>query len=272
MRGEDAAGIRMQSPTRCVSAFAARSREAGRSSTKLTERPRRRRSRSARARCGRAEAFGRGRHPACAVPGLASGSDGGRRCPCAALGKCSGMNQIERGGRRPSRRGRRRRRRSAAAIKVRNRPTDAAYADWVQAPDPAWRKKYQVDHRAGKHHEPSRGRAGACSVSWSAGSRARGSRPAPALAITSGSPRPSSGFITLGDETVRIGVKDYRLDPADPNGMGQGVNIREGNVRWPVLRQALESVNFSGWMTIEGSGDLSMAERSQRLDQIIAGA
>jgi hypothetical protein len=31
-------------------------------------------------------------------------------------------------------------------------------------------------------------------------------------------------------------------------------------------------VNFNGWMTIEGSGSLSMAERSQRLDQIIAGA
>ncbi len=83
---------------------------------------------------------------------------------------------------------------------------------------------------------------------------------------------PEQWILALGDQTVRIHVKDYRLDPADPNGMGQGVNIREGNVRWPVLRQALESVNFSGWMTIEGSGDLSMAERSQRLDQIIAGA
>jgi L-ribulose-5-phosphate 3-epimerase len=82
---------------------------------------------------------------------------------------------------------------------------------------------------------------------------------------------PEQWILALGDETVRIHVKDYRLDPADPNGMGQGVNIREGSVRWPVLRQALESVNFNGWMTIEGSGSLSMAERRERLDQIIAG-
>lgn len=82
---------------------------------------------------------------------------------------------------------------------------------------------------------------------------------------------PEQWILALGDQTVRIHVKDYKLDPADPNGMGQGVNIREGSVRWPVLRQALESVNFNGWMTIEGSGSLSMAERSERLDQIIAG-
>ena len=82
---------------------------------------------------------------------------------------------------------------------------------------------------------------------------------------------PEQWILALGDQTVRIHVKDYRLDPADPNGMGQGVNIREGSVRWPVLRQALETVGFSGWMTIEGSGSLSMPERSQRLDQIIAG-
>ena len=51
---------------------------------------------------------------------------------------------------------------------------------------------------------------------------------------------PEQWILALGDQTVRIHVKDYRLDPADPNGMGQGVNIREGHVRWPVLRQALE--------------------------------
>ena len=42
------------------------------------------------------------------------------------------------------------------------------------------------------------------------------------------------------------------------------------SVRWPVVRQALEVVGYSGWMTIEG-GDCSLAEHSKRLDQIIAG-
>ncbi len=41
--------------------------------------------------------------------------------------------------------------------------------------------------------------------------------------------------------------------------------------RWPVVRQALESVNYRGWMTIEGSEGLSMEERNRRLDLIVEG-
>ena len=78
-------------------------------------------------------------------------------------------------------------------------------------------------------------------------------------------------ILTLGDLLAKVHVKDYLLDPADPDGRGRGVNIREGGVRWPVVRQALESVNYSGWMTIEGSEDLSMEERNRRLDLIVAG-
>jgi sugar phosphate isomerase/epimerase len=70
---------------------------------------------------------------------------------------------------------------------------------------------------------------------------------------------------------AKIHVKDYLLDPADPNGRGKSVNIREGSVRWPVLRQALEAVNYNGWMTIEGNSSISFAERNRRLDLILAG-
>jgi hexulose-6-phosphate isomerase len=83
---------------------------------------------------------------------------------------------------------------------------------------------------------------------------------------------PERWILTLGDVLAKVHVKDYLLDPADPNGMGRSVNIREGSARWPVIRQALETVNYNGWMTIEESGRLSFDERSKRLDQIIAGA
>ena len=44
-----------------------------------------------------------------------------------------------------------------------------------------------------------------------------------------------------------------------------------GDVRWPVLRQALEVVNYNGWMTIESNGSIPMEERNKRLDLILAG-
>jgi hypothetical protein len=50
-----------------------------------------------------------------------------------------------------------------------------------------------------------------------------------------------------------------------------GANLREGSVRWPVLRQALEAINYNGWMTIESNESISLEERNRRLDLILAG-
>jgi hexulose-6-phosphate isomerase len=82
---------------------------------------------------------------------------------------------------------------------------------------------------------------------------------------------PERWILTLNTLIARIHVKDYLLDPSDPNGRGAGVNLREGSVRWPVLRQALEAINYNGWMTIESNASLSYEERSRRLDLILAG-
>lgn len=82
---------------------------------------------------------------------------------------------------------------------------------------------------------------------------------------------PEEWILTLGDLLAKVHVKDYKLNPADPNGRGASVNIREGDVRWPVLRQALEVVNYSGWMTIESNGGIPLEERNKRLDLILAG-
>jgi hexulose-6-phosphate isomerase len=82
---------------------------------------------------------------------------------------------------------------------------------------------------------------------------------------------PEKWILTLGELLAKIHVKDYLLDPADPDGRGKSVNIREGSVRWPVLRQALEAVNYNGWMTIESNGSIPFEERNRRLDLILAG-
>jgi len=82
---------------------------------------------------------------------------------------------------------------------------------------------------------------------------------------------PEQWILTLNSLLAKIHVKDYLLDPADPNGRGKSVNIREGSVRWPVLRQALEAVNYNGWMTIESNSSISFEERNRRLDLILAG-
>ena len=82
---------------------------------------------------------------------------------------------------------------------------------------------------------------------------------------------PEEWILTLNTLIARIHVKDYLLDPADPNGRGTSVNLREGSVRWPVVRQAIEAINYNGWMTIESNGSISFEERSRRLDLILAG-
>jgi L-ribulose-5-phosphate 3-epimerase len=82
---------------------------------------------------------------------------------------------------------------------------------------------------------------------------------------------PEKWILTLNSLIAKIHVKDYWLDPADAEGRGRSVNIREGSVRWPILRQALEDINYNGWMTIESNGDIPFEERNRRLDLILAG-
>ncbi|MBN2449973.1 MAG: sugar phosphate isomerase/epimerase [Lentisphaeria bacterium] len=73
----------------------------------------------------------------------------------------------------------------------------------------------------------------------------------------------------LGSTIARCHVKDFALNP-DGHG-GKFVDIRDGSNDWPAIRAALDRIGYNGWMTIEGSGGLSLQEQSLRLDRIIAG-
>jgi len=80
---------------------------------------------------------------------------------------------------------------------------------------------------------------------------------------------PEEWIRALGKLIVKCHVKDFKLNP-DGHG-GRFVDIRDGSVDWPLVRKELDNVGYNGWMTIEGSGGLSLKERSRRLDLINAG-
>ncbi len=81
---------------------------------------------------------------------------------------------------------------------------------------------------------------------------------------------PEKWILSLGKLVAKCHVKDFKLSPADPAGGGDWSDIRDGSIRWPVVRAALDRVGYDGWMTIEGEG-LPLEELSKRLDLIIAG-
>ncbi|MDH7569450.1 MAG: sugar phosphate isomerase/epimerase family protein, partial [Armatimonadota bacterium] len=70
----------------------------------------------------------------------------------------------------------------------------------------------------------------------------------------------------LGKRIAKCHVKDFKLNP-DGRG-GKFVDIRDGSVNWPVVRRALDDIDYADFMTIEGSGGLSREEQSRRLDLI----
>ena len=72
----------------------------------------------------------------------------------------------------------------------------------------------------------------------------------------------------LSDTIVRLHAKDYDFNKGDS--FAGFVELRKGTVNWPAVRQALEDVNYNGFITIEGGSD-PVAQQSKDLDLIIAG-
>ncbi|MHB8860869.1 MAG: sugar phosphate isomerase/epimerase family protein [Pirellulaceae bacterium] len=81
---------------------------------------------------------------------------------------------------------------------------------------------------------------------------------------------PEAWIEALGSTIVKLHIKDFTIDRAAPQG-GEFVDIRDGQVNWPAVIQALDRVGYQGWFTIEGSGGLSLEEQSGRLDLILSG-
>ncbi len=72
----------------------------------------------------------------------------------------------------------------------------------------------------------------------------------------------------LGPRIAKCHVKDFKLN-SDPVGAGKFVDPLDGDVNWPAVRAALDKTGYDGWLTIEGSGNLPLADLNQRLETII---
>jgi hexulose-6-phosphate isomerase len=82
---------------------------------------------------------------------------------------------------------------------------------------------------------------------------------------------PSEEWIAaLGPLIAKCHVKDFKLND-DPGGNGKFVDPLDGSVNWPAVRVALNKAGYAGWLTVEGSGKLPLADLNQRLEKIISG-
>jgi L-ribulose-5-phosphate 3-epimerase len=79
---------------------------------------------------------------------------------------------------------------------------------------------------------------------------------------------PQEWIQTLGPLLAKLHIKDFKLNP-DGHG-GNFVHPRDGSIRWPEVRRAIDAAGYDGWATIEDGG-LSLTEFSRRFDQIAAG-
>ena len=58
---------------------------------------------------------------------------------------------------------------------------------------------------------------------------------------------------TLGSTIVKLHIKGFKLNPNGHD--GKWCSFRDASINWPVVRQALEDVGYSGFVSIEQGGD-----------------
>ena len=82
---------------------------------------------------------------------------------------------------------------------------------------------------------------------------------------------PQDWIRTVGKRTVRLHVKDFKLDR--PNGKFEWKNLGEGDIDWPEVRKSLSDVGYQGWATVELSGGDAayLKDVSARFDRFLAG-
>jgi hexulose-6-phosphate isomerase len=71
----------------------------------------------------------------------------------------------------------------------------------------------------------------------------------------------------FGPLLAKVHMKDYKVHADGKSGGFCGIG--QGSVNWPAVRQALEDVGYSGWITDETGG--AWPDLSKRFDLVIAG-
>ena len=87
---------------------------------------------------------------------------------------------------------------------------------------------------------------------------------------------PEQWIKILEKRIARIHIKEYSREVAGRQGKwkGFGVKLQEGDVNWPIVMQALDNINYSGWATIEQAGgetEQGLKDLCDRLTKILNG-
>ncbi|MDP2995891.1 MAG: sugar phosphate isomerase/epimerase family protein [Bryobacterales bacterium] len=87
---------------------------------------------------------------------------------------------------------------------------------------------------------------------------------------------PQDWIRTLGKRIVKLHFKDFSLrrDPAIKKSVADFCALREGDVDWKAVHQALAGIGFQGTATVElpGGDEAYLREVSKRVDLILEGA
>jgi L-ribulose-5-phosphate 3-epimerase len=87
---------------------------------------------------------------------------------------------------------------------------------------------------------------------------------------------PQDWIRTLNKRIVKLHLKDFafRTDPTDKKRYADWVNLREGDIDWKAVHQALVDIGYKGSATVElAAGDADyLKDVSRRVDLILEGA
>jgi len=81
--------------------------------------------------------------------------------------------------------------------------------------------------------------------------------------------RPEEWLSALADQIVKLHIKDFKIDRTVEK-EGAFVRIGEGSIDFKSVRRAIESIGYSGWVSIESSGWTDM-EHSAIMDRFFTG-
>ncbi|MEW4531067.1 sugar phosphate isomerase/epimerase family protein [Maioricimonas sp. JC845] len=85
---------------------------------------------------------------------------------------------------------------------------------------------------------------------------------------------PEQWIRILGDRIVKLDIKEYSRDLQKNAGLWKGFNVEigDGDVDYPAVREALTEIAYSGWATAEvkGGGRERLAEIARRMDEALS--
>jgi L-ribulose-5-phosphate 3-epimerase len=80
---------------------------------------------------------------------------------------------------------------------------------------------------------------------------------------------PQDWILTLGKSIVKLHAKDFKRNEDSY----AWVNLGDGDVNWPAVRQALVDIGYAGSVTVEldGGDEAYLREVSRRVDRLLLG-